>query len=49
MKTSGAATAIAHTAMSGKPALGWRSVPGGGGGGLKRSVLVMWCHRKISR
>jgi hypothetical protein len=41
VKTSGAATAPAHTAMSGAPGLGRISVPGGGGGGLKRSDFVM--------
>jgi hypothetical protein len=40
-KTSGAATAPTHTATSGAPGLGWISVPGSGGGGLKRSVFVM--------
>jgi AcrR family transcriptional regulator len=40
-ETSGAATEPKHTAMSGAPALGRISVPGGGGGGLKRSDLVM--------
>ena len=36
-----AATEPRHTAMSGAPALGRISVPGGGGGGLKRSDFVM--------
>jgi hypothetical protein len=40
-KTSGAVTEARHTAISGAPGLGWISVPGSGGGGLKRSVLVM--------
>ncbi len=40
-KTSGAVTEPRHTAISGAPGLGWISVPGSGGGGLKRSVLVM--------
>src|SRR5450755_1772511 len=40
-KTSGAATEPRHTAMSGAPGLGWISVPGSGGGGLKRSDFVM--------
>jgi hypothetical protein len=40
-KTSGAATEARHTAMSGAPGLGWISVPGSGGGGLKRSDFVM--------
>src|SRR4029078_7815105 len=40
-KTSGAATAPTHTAMSGAPGLARISVPGGGGGGLKRSDFVM--------
>jgi len=40
-KTSGAVTEPGHTAISGAPGLGWISVPGSGGGGLKRSVLVM--------
>ena len=40
-KTSGAVTEPRHTAISGAPGLGWISVPGRGGGGLKRSVFVM--------
>ena len=40
-KTSGAVTEPRHTAISGAPGLGSISVPGGGGGGLKRSVFVM--------
>ena len=40
-KTSGAATEPRHTAMSGAPGLGWISVPGSGGGGLKRSDFVI--------
>ena len=40
-KTSGAVTEPRHTAISGAPGLGRISVPGSGGGGLKRSVLVM--------
>jgi hypothetical protein len=40
-KTSGAVTEPRHTAISGAPGLGWISVPGRGGGGLKRSVIVM--------
>lgn len=38
-KTSGAVTEPRHTAISGAPGLGWISVPGSGGGGLKRSVF----------
>ena len=40
-KTRGAVTEPRHTAISGAPGLGWISVPGSGGGGLKRSVFVM--------
>jgi hypothetical protein len=40
-KTSGAVTEPRHTAISGAPGLGWISVPGSGGGGLKRSAFVM--------
>jgi hypothetical protein len=40
-KTSGAVTEPRQTAISGAPGLAWISVPGSGGGGLKRSVLVM--------
>ena len=40
-KTSGAVTEPRHTAISGAPGLGRISVPGSGGGGLKRSVFVM--------
>ena len=40
-EASGAVTEPRHTAISGAPGLGWISVPGSGGGGLKRSVFVM--------
>jgi len=40
-KRTRAATAPTHTAMSGVPGLGRISVPGRGGGGLKRSDFVM--------